>query len=66
MSVRSCVEYRFAGMKNSQRLLGKKFKLKIKDNGQQVPIIFAVVALLDDLKIIQRGSQTTIYIYIYG
>ena len=55
MSVRSCVEHRFAGMKNSQHLLGMKFKLKIKDNRQQVPILFAVVALFDDLKTIQRG-----------
>ena len=55
MSVRSCVEHRFAGMKNSQRLLGVKFKLKIKDNRQQVPILFAVVALFDDLNTIQRG-----------
>ena len=55
MSVRSCVEHRFAGMKNSQRLLGMKFKLKIKDNRQQVPILFAVVALFDDLNTIQRG-----------
>ena len=42
-------------MKNSQHQLGMKFKLKIKDNRQQVPILFAVVALFDDLKIIQRG-----------
>ena len=55
MSVRSCVEHRFVGMKNSQHLLGMKFKLKIKDNRQQVPILFAVVALFDDLKTIQRG-----------
>jgi len=56
MSIRSCVEHRFAGMKKSQHLLGTKFKLKIKDNRQQVPILFAVVALFDDdLKTIQRG-----------
>jgi len=55
VSVRSFVEHRFAGMKNSQHLLGTKFKLKIKDNRQQVPILFAVVALFDDLKNIQRG-----------
>jgi len=36
-------------MKNSQRLLGMKFKLKIKDNRLQVPILFAVV------NTIQRG-----------
>jgi len=42
-------------MKNSQHLLGTKFKLKIKDNRQQVPILFAVVALFDDLNTIQRG-----------
>ena len=42
-------------MKNSQHLLGTKFKLKIKDNWQQVPILFTVVALFDDLKTIQRG-----------
>jgi len=56
MSVRSCVEHRFAGMKNFQLLCWElKFKLKIKDNRQQVPILFAVVALLDNLKTIQRG-----------
>ena len=55
MSVRSCVEHRFVGMKNSQHLLGTKFKLKIKDNRQQVPILFAVVALFDDLNTIQMG-----------
>ena len=53
--VRSCVEQRFVGMKNSQHLLGTTFKLKIKDNRQQVRIIFAVVALFDDQKTIQRS-----------